>query len=171
MSGPRITDEMVDRYLASMKSNDWTTREGVRTNLEAALDRRTGDKCRRVEKDDLSWSWWDYGRRRPEKTGRRKDDIRYWRNLPAKSSRLAREAAEKAKAEPEEIPVSEGMRRAGWLRYLNARGVIAADAMNITDEYAMQESYRAMERARREELKGKPSPGLDPMRRPQPWGY
>lgn len=48
-----ITDEMVDRYLVSMNTAEWTTRKGVRKSLEAALgdllERRTSERRKPVE--------------------------------------------------------------------------------------------------------------------------
>lgn len=118
--------------------------------LEAALDRRTGPKCRRVEWDDVKTY-----RRRVTLGGRRKTDAGDFTGLPKKSARLARESAEKSKrASPEEeIPVSEGMREAGasaFQAYRNfSRGTISGEVID-----ALCEAYRAM---RRKELEAAPS--------------
>lgn len=60
--------------------------------LDAALDRRTGPKCRRIENAD---DYEDHPKRRNwMNTGRRNGDVPSGR-LPRKSARLAREAAER----------------------------------------------------------------------------
>jgi hypothetical protein len=137
---PLIDDAMVKRFVGAGgcyqrgKSVDQCVREG----LEAALDRRTGPKCRRVEFDDTSYL------SRRKLYGRRHDD-ELKNSLPRKSSRLAREAAEKA---AQEIEVSEGMIDAGAAQW---RGVCG-------DRTGAAAVYRAMERVRREELKAQGAP-------------
>lgn len=103
-----IDDDMVERAARAVfgqssleQGSFWgiaNPRAAFRTALEAALDRRTGPKDRRVEQDDTcGWS------RRMSNFGRRDDD-KCWVDLPRKSDRLKREAEEvKEKASVHEM--------------------------------------------------------------------
>jgi hypothetical protein len=144
---PLIDDDMVKRFIGAGgcyqrgKSVDQCVREG----LEAALDRRTGPKCRRIERDYDAANALQEGRlfkagRDLGSNGRRSDDPD-WTALPSKSSRLAREAAEKA----EEIPVTQAMIEAARKGYWAA----VNDGHAGDDAYAA--SIREAERVRREE--------------------
>ena len=136
---PQIDDEMIARACrsAGVSPTGFGNAAFYRQILEAALDRRVGPKCRRVEWDDvgvhgLARGW--------SSKGRRSTDKNYFQDLPRKSSRLAREAAEK-----EEIEVSAEMRRAGRA---------AGHAIPALSHDWPTQIYTAMERVRREEQKG-----------------
>lgn len=93
-----IDDDMVERAARAVfgqssleQGSFWgiaNPRAAFRMALEAALDRRTGPKDRRVEQDDTcDWS------RRMSNFGQRDDD-KCWADPPRKSARLKREAEE-----------------------------------------------------------------------------
>ena len=129
---PQIDDEMIARACFAV---------GVSySKFCAALDRRVGPKCRRVEWNDV-----DSPDRRlrlgHKEYGRRNTDTTSPTTLSTKSSRLAREAAEK-----EEIPVSDLMRQAGASALDSFHWQEPANRADTT--------YRVMERVRREEQKG-----------------
>lgn len=92
---PIIDDANVGRFIGEYFGRDAkkADRPSVWRALEAALDRRTGPKCRRVEYDDVDF-YQRRGMSKPSSIGRRSCDTS-WTALPKKSSRLAREAAER----------------------------------------------------------------------------
>lgn len=105
MTRINIDDDMIERFIGAggCYQRGKTVHESVRMGLQAALDRRTGPKDRRVEQDDTcSWS------RRMSNFGRRDDD-KCWVDLPHKSERLKREAEEREKQKAQEIYLSEEM--------------------------------------------------------------
>ena len=144
---PQIDDAMVERAFRWLNEHAFfggepfsESRRQVRCALEAALDRRTGPTCRRSEYDDLG-AYQRRGMTAPSGIGRRIGDTS-WTDLPRKTVRLAREAAE-------EIAVSEGMVTAGtdaWNDWLSAP--VPSPRTNIP---FIAKMYRAMERVRREE--------------------
>ena len=142
---PQIDAGMIGRFERAALVLDctgaWVCKD-TKAGLEAALDRRTGPKCRRKELDDIPPS---YPTRRSEinGSGRRPTDTSPWESLPRKSARLAREAAERK----EEIVVSPKMKREGYYAFCGG-----PRAEHYED--ALARAYVEMERARREELKG-----------------
>lgn len=167
MTSPKITDDMVEHALAVWPRFPVCTvsqaQAALRRALEAALDRRVGPKCRRVEVDDVSPA--RPTRRHHGCKGRRSTEKDYWYELPRKSARLARESAEKAK---EEIEVSEGMRKAGAdeVRRLHATNRAAMSRGAQVDVYSIETYdaeliWRAMERVRREESRAAPCGASD----------
>ncbi len=122
--------------------------------LEAALDRRTGPKCRRAEQDDTGV----YGQRGvlshgANGVGRRSGD-KSWMDLPKKSSRLAREAAEEP---PHKVSVSmmaAGRESIRLFEYEPRGKSINPEKHYLLTLHDVIEAHRAMERVRREELKG-----------------
>lgn len=150
MTRINITDDMIERAAkaadrevaaASAYARDtdtwmcWNNEKIARVALEAALDRRTGPKDRRVEWDD------DEGMARRHSwhtCGRRHDDKPYYR-LPSKSDRLKREAEAKA----QEIHVSDGMKDVGLEILLQNIGV-DRDTPTAVIAKAVATIYRAM---------------------------
>ena len=147
----KVTDVMADRasrvYYKMLPTE--TMREAMRCALEAALERRTGPKCRRVEWDDTQY-FPGFARRWSNAAGRRATDSD--QPLQRKSRRLAEE---KAKSEPD-IPVSEGMCLEGGqaLRdccILHLRGPHDVWELKADDPDVVKKIFRAMEKKRREE--------------------
>ena len=160
------------------------------------LDRRTGPKCRRKELDDGAPR---PTRRTQFCIGRRSTDTTDWGALPRKSSRLARGVAEGLRkdtahhadsdrlstgycgtgvghngslpsvAAEEEIPVTVKMQSEG-IEAMYADG-FDCNPCNARGRIDVNKIYRAMERVRREELKGQaPAPRGARFRRGAYWG-
>ncbi len=159
MTRPPIDSAMIDRAWNAVKCQLFPSENMIRKALEAALDRRTGDKDRRVELDDGRGASGLPLRRNPRNEGRRNGDVPSG-HLPRKSDRLAREKVSQEQQERRQNPrsghegmiiVTTGMKQAGMTVRLRLSGdAVRGQSLQTTPEECAA-IYAAMEAKRREE--------------------